>query len=230
MNFKLSFNAAVLTASIAMTATAASALTVDFNVGRNWTSGTNTYTSNDGSVNVDVDGVRVNNSGTVTDTDNFLTASWSGNQGGIGIYDCRNVRRGYCTWDEHTIDGSGPDEFALLDFGGLEVEVTSVTFAYWDRHDSFAYGTYEDTSIPATAQIFEEDLGSGNSSLYTHYFGSGELIGSIIGFGADSWRDDFKLQSISFDVVSAVPLPAGSILLLTGLFGMGVMRRRKRLS
>ncbi|KIC41444.1 hypothetical protein RA27_09310 [Ruegeria sp. ANG-R] len=230
MDSKRTYIAALSTAVLSVAATASSALTVDFNVGRNWTSGSNTYTSSDGSVNVGVDGVRVDRNGTVIDTDNFLTASWSGNQGGIGVYDCRHVRHGYCRHDQHTIDGAGPDEFALIDFGGLNVEVTSVTFAYWDRHDTFAYGTYNDSSIPASAQVYEEELGSGNTNPYTHYFGSGELIGSIIGFGADDWRDNFKLQSITFDIVSAVPLPAGSILLLTGLFGMGVMRRRKRLA
>lgn len=214
---------------IAMSASAASALTIDFNVNRGWTTDTNTYTSNDGSVTVSVNGARINSSGTIRNTSDFFTASWSGSHGGIGVYDCRNTTRsGYCSYDEHTIDGDGPDEFALVDFGGLNVKVTSATFSYWDRHDTFAVGTYDSTSTPTSANTYSEHLGGGNyGSHYTHHFGDHEVTGAVIGFGADSWTDDFKLKSIEFEVISAVPLPAGAVLLLTGLGGIGLMRRRK---
>jgi hypothetical protein len=208
-------------------ATSVGATTINFNVDRSYTNGFNSYTSTDGSVAVGVDGVRVDNSGTIISTSEFWTASWDGASGrsGLGVYDCS--WRSQCL-DNHLIDGRGPDEFALIDFGDLTVEVTSVVFSYWDRRDTFAFGTYDSTALPATALIYEENLDDGNSNPYTHYFGSGEVIGSIIGFGADSWRDDFKLQSISFNVLSAVPVPAGAVLLLTGLCGLGFMRRRRQ--
>ncbi len=205
----------------------ASALTIDFDVNRGYTNGSNSYTSTDGSVTVGVDGVRVNSSGTITNTSNFWTASWDGSNAyaGLGVYDCRWQNR--CR-DTHLIDGQGPDEFALIDFGDLVVEVTSVTFTYWDNRDTFAFGTYDSTVLPATAQIYEQNLDDGNSNPYTHFFDNAQVVGSLIGFGADSWRDDFKLQSITFDVISAVPVPAGGALMLTGLAGLGLMRRRRK--
>ncbi len=208
-------------------ATSAGAATINFGVDRSYTNGSNNYTSTDGSVTVGVDGVRVNNSGTITNTSDFWTASWDGaiERSGLGVYDCRWQNR--CL-DNHMIDGRGPDEFALIDFGDLTVEVTSVTFSYWDRRDTFAFGTYDSSALPATALIYEENLDDGNSNPYTHYFNAGEVTGSLIGFGADSWRDNFKLQSITFNVLSAVPLPTGLVLLLTGLCGLGFMHRRRQ--
>ncbi len=208
----------------------AAPVTIDFAVDRGWTSGTNNYTSDDGSVTVGVDGVRVDRDGAVINTEDFYTASWdswSGNYGGIGVYNCLNTRRGYCTRDDHRIDGAGPDEFALINFGNLVVEVISATFTYWDRRDTFAFGVYDTTDIPASASIYQENLDDGNSNPYTHFFDDDQVVGSIIGFGADSWRDDFKLQSVTFEVISAVPLPAGIILLLTAIGGLGVIQRRR---
>ncbi|WP_299648947.1 VPLPA-CTERM sorting domain-containing protein [uncultured Tateyamaria sp.] len=207
----------------------ASATTIDFDVDRGYTNGTNEYTSTDGTVSVGVDGVHVSSDGTIRNTRNFWTSSWDGpgENGGLGVYDCRWSN--LCI-DNSQIDGRGPDEFALLDFGDLVVEITSVTFSYWDANDTFAYGVYTDTDIPATALIYEQDLDDGNANPYTYSFGAGEVVGSIIGFGADSWRDNFRLQSVSFDVVSAVPLPAGGLLILTGLGGLAMMRRRRKTS
>lgn len=58
------------------------------------------------------------------------------------------------------------------------------------------------------------------------------LIGAINpAFGADKtyWEDAFKLKGMSFTVadVSEVPLPAAAWLFLTGLAGMGWMKKRK---
>lgn len=224
----LSLRAAFAAVCLSLGASVANAAVINFNVDRSWANGTNTYASTDGSVSVNVDGVRVNHSGTILDTENFYTASWSGRNGGVGVYDCSRAGRRSCAPDNPMIDGQGPDEFAVLDFGDLTVEVASVTFSYWDRRDTFAFGIYEDTTLPATAQIYQQDIDEGDSNPYTHMFSTGQVVGSIIGFGVDSWHDDFRLQSISFNVVSAVPLPAGLALMLTGLGGLGLMRRRRR--
>ena len=164
-------------------------------------------------------------SGTIVNTVNFWTASWSGANGGLGVYDCRFSN--LCL-DNPQIDGFGPDEFAIIDFGDLSVEITSITFADWDYNDTFAFGVYEDTEIPASAWIREANLEGSPSRISTYNFDSGQLVGSIIGFGADSWHDNFRLQSITFDVVSAVPLPAGGLLVLTSLGGLAFMRRRRK--
>lgn len=219
--------AGVVATAMAFGASAAGAVTINFDVDRPYTSGTNTYTSTDGSVDVVVDGVRINRDGAVTNSYHFWTGGWDapGVNGGLGVYECR--LQNLCI-DTRQIDGAGPDEFALLNFGDLVVEITSVTFSFWDRNDTFAYGVYEDTSLPAEPVVFERGLGSDNySNPYTYNFNDGELVGSIIGFGADSWTDDFRLQSISFDLVTAVSLPAGGLLMLTGLGGLALMRRRR---
>ncbi|WP_147114363.1 VPLPA-CTERM sorting domain-containing protein [Tateyamaria sp. syn59] len=227
MTFKTTFHSAYLAAALTAAASVASATTINFDSYENYTRGSNYYTSTDGQVSVGVDGVHVSSDGTIVNSRNFWTASWEGpnNSGGLGVYDCRLAN--LCI-DNTKIDGSGPDEFALMDFGNLIVEITSVTFSYWDSTDTFAFGVYEDTSLPAQALIYEEDLGEGDENPYTFNFAPGTIVGSIIGFGADSWRDSFRLNSITFDIVGAVPLPAGGLLLLTGLGGLAVMRRRKK--
>ncbi|APX14332.1 VPLPA-CTERM sorting domain-containing protein [Tateyamaria omphalii] len=227
MTFYNSFRSASVAAVLTATAGVAGATTINFDTYESYNRGSNSYTSTDGQVSVGVDGVQVSSDGTIVNTRNFWTASWEGpdNSGGLGVYDCRLAN--LCL-DNTKIDGSGPDEFALIDFGNLIVEITSVTFSYWDSTDTFAFGVYEDTNLPAGALIYEQDLSDGNENPYTFNFAPGQIVGSIIGFGADSWRDSFRLNSISFDIVSAVPLPAGGLLLLTGLGGLAVMRRRKK--
>lgn len=231
MKFDLynSMRAGVLAAAVACVGSIAGATTIDFDVDQYYTNGTNTYTSTDGLVDVAVDGVRVHRDGSIVNTRNFWTASWDGpgDNGGLGIYDCRLSN--LCL-DNSLIDGAGPDEFALLDFGDLVVEITSVTFSYWDINDTFAYGVYDDTSVGTTPSVYDDDLGGGANNPYTFAFTGGELVGSIIGFGVDSWHDDFRLQSITFDVVSAVPLPAGGLLILTGLGGLALVRRRRKVA
>ncbi|WP_299750953.1 VPLPA-CTERM sorting domain-containing protein [uncultured Tateyamaria sp.] len=231
MIFDLSnrLSACVFSVALAFVGSIASATTINFDVNEYYTSGTNTYTSTDGSVDVAVDGVRVNRFGTITNTENYWTSSWDGpgDNGGLGVYDCRWANS--CL-DNSQIDGAGPDEFALLDFGDLIVQITSITFSFWDNDDTFAYGVYENTAVPSTPVVYEDNLGGGANNPYTFAFGEGELVGSIIGFGVDSWNDNFRLQNITFDLVSAVPLPAGGLLILTGLGGLALMRRRRTIT
>lgn len=226
LNWLSSIRACLVTAVMTCAATTATAVTINFDVDRRWTQDTNTYTSTDSTVSVEVDGIRVGDDGRIQDTDRFWTASFespTGN-GGLGVYHCSF--RNLCI-DNPLIDGQGPDEFALIDFGDLEVQVTSATFAAWDSNDTFAYGIYTSTAQGTSAVTYVENVAEGVTNPYTHLFGAGEVIGSIIGFGADSGHDNILLQSITFDIIAAVPLPAGGLLILTALGGLVIMRRRK---
>ncbi|WP_299552938.1 VPLPA-CTERM sorting domain-containing protein [uncultured Tateyamaria sp.] len=227
LNLFNSIKAGAVAVAITCVGSAASAVTINFDVDRSYTSLTNTYTSTDDSVSVEVDGVRVNGGGTLgSNTNNFWTASWSdnGSGGGLGVYTCSWSN--LCV-DNGQIDGGGPNEMAMIDFGDLIVEITSITFSFWDSNDTFAYGVYDDAGPGATPVVYDDNVGGSASNPYTFGFGSGDLQGSIIGFGVDNWRDNFLLQSISFDVIAAVPLPAGGLLILTGLGGLALMRRRR---
>ncbi|MEL7104675.1 MAG: VPLPA-CTERM sorting domain-containing protein [Pseudomonadota bacterium] len=46
-------------------------------------------------------------------------------------------------------------------------------------------------------------------------------------FGIGAQFDDFRVKSITYEGVSAIPLPASSLLLLAGLAGLAALRRRK---
>jgi hypothetical protein len=225
--------AVTFTASLAL-ASAASATTINFNVGKGWNSAGHSYGASN---EVTVTGATVDHAGKILTNDEFV-ASWFGTQGGLGICSASKTRK--CTGgtsessgrDQHTIDGKTKREMALLDFGLAQVEITSVTFAYWDRYDDFDFGVYASKLVGAAPTPFTVNFDSGsNISLRTFSFSAGQLVGSLFGFGANHSSDAFKLQSLTYNTVppvSEVPLPAAGWLLLAGLGGMGAMKRRKK--
>lgn len=217
--------------AIVVSAGAASAASVSFATSNGWSSSGHTFGD------VTVTGATMSEGGRILSNDEHV-ASWSGGNGGLGImsgnrptyyhHDFRS-RRGHYYYDQHTIDGHGKNEMALLNFGSMNVEITSVTFNYWDRNDDFDFGVFDSLALGTQASSFTDDYDTGgNSSRKTFHFGPGTLVGSIFGFGADGPSDDFKLAGITYEEVAAVPLPAGAALLLTGLFGFGALRRSKK--
>lgn len=221
---------AAVAAALVCAASVASATTINFNVDQRFTRGVNTYDSTDGSVTVDVDGVRVVSDGTLNRTHQLWTGSWDngGVNDGLSVYTC--TWRNLCI-DDPSIDGAGFNEMALLNFGDLIVQITSVTFSLWDSNDSFSVGVYDSTDLGTTPTDYETGLGAGTTvtdGLYTHVFGPGDLVGSIIGFGTESNTSNILLNSITFDIIAAVPLPAGGLLILTALGGLVLLRRRQQ--
>jgi hypothetical protein len=140
--------------------------------------------------------------------------------GGCGYFGDRYVRQvnagigitGYN--DDSSVDGNYGNDLITFAFDRV-IDFSRVVFTGVDRNDRF------DVFIDG-ALVQEEILiaGSNPFSLSSLAIGSGQSIS----FGADGRFDNFRIGAIE---ISAVPLPAGALLLLTGLFGFGAMRRRQ---
>ncbi|MBF9036287.1 VPLPA-CTERM sorting domain-containing protein [Rhodobacterales bacterium HKCCE2091] len=227
MNVKVSLLAALL-AFVA--AGSSSAATITFNTARGLTTGANVYTN--GSEQVAVSAAN-HAGGIVSNLDIVSTMSRQGPDGGAGAcspsgrgtFACRND----VSWDDtgFAVDGLGAPEILLLDFGALRVSLTALTFSKVDGNDDVALYSYGNglLSGPTAATGALSLSGAGIATLT----GFGPLSGSIFGIAAPGADDDWKLQSVSFDLVpSQVPLPAGGLLLAGGLAGLAAVRRIRR--
>ena len=135
---------------------------------------------------------------------------WTGN--GLGV-------KSDSSDTNHRVDGSGANDILLFSFL-YDVDITSITFGNYAAGSSFdLYGSdrpaYEDCCNAIVAGAMDV---------------SGfDISGSVIGIGAWASGSAFKVRSltVSYEDVPPIPLPAGAVLLLTGLAGLGAARRRK---
>ncbi|MGR3321604.1 MAG: VPLPA-CTERM sorting domain-containing protein [Pseudooceanicola sp.] len=221
---KFNITALATVATIAF-GTAASASSVYFGVDKGWSTSGHTYGP------VTVYGATVDTDGKILTNDEKV-ASWSGH--GLGVCDKSNCT-GYSSedswWDQHTIDGKNDAGMALLDFGSMNVEITSVTFSHWEHDDDFDYAVFSSLAVGSSPLVWDEDVQiSGSGSYRTFTFAQGTLVGSLFGFGADYRDDEFKLKALTYETVptNEVPLPAGFFLMGTALGAAGLLRRRKK--
>ncbi|MGP1356726.1 VPLPA-CTERM sorting domain-containing protein [Roseicyclus sp.] len=199
---------------LALSAGAASAASVSFNLG---TGPGSDVTSNSGTaVRAISDGLRVHITGRVfrhgigsTSATSDATA-WSN---GIGLL------RNQWHHDSHLVDGHY-DEYLMLNFSE-EVRLTSLTFSYADHRDdwrvysgSFADFTFEDSGQLSNAGFVQTALVD-SLALGTHFL-----------VGTRNSHSGWKLQGLTVDL-APVPLPATGLLLLAGLGGLAVMRKRR---
>lgn len=118
-------------------------------------------------------------------------------------------------WDGSSIDGNYGNDLITFVFDRV-VDFSTVIFTGVDWNDDF------DLFIDGALVREENHIASQNPfNLAAMSVSSGQSIS----FGADGRFDNFRIGALSVDV-AAVPLPAGALLLLTGLFGFGLLRRR----
>jgi len=222
MTIKLSVAVA---AAVLACATTASATHFSFN--QHYVKPTDEITYNVDGIELKLTGNKVDKHG--NKIGDALIATYTSSAGGAGVCSgvLNNHRVGACGHDEHTIDGSGNREMAVLDFGSTKVNILSATFAYWDSNDDFEFAIY-DNGAGNSPTSYRTDVDVAGHGTVTYTFAEG-VMGSVFGIGSDWKHDEFKLQSVKVEEVmppiAPVPLPAGGLLLAAALGGLALRRR-----
>ena len=166
----------------------------------------------DGGRDVDVDGFHLNEDGTflVANTFDFTLGGMDFENGDIAVYD--------------PVTDMSSELFSESLFGGADARVTSISLT-------------EDSKIVLSAE--NEDNGADDLTLGGLTFGRGDLVAYDPLTGQASLIYDaanFTSGTATFDAVhyiasvpmAPVPVPAGGVVLLTALGGLGALRHRKR--
>jgi hypothetical protein len=125
------------------------------------------------------------------------------NSGGLGVTSSLG--------DSPIVDGVGLDDLLNLTFNH-KVKIISAVFSEIDFSDDFNF------------IVDGSNQGHFHIPLISHLYNFSGEQGHVFGFGAGENNDDFKLKSIT---VSAVPLPPALLLFASGLFGIGLLGRRR---
>lgn len=133
--------------------------------------------------------------------------------------------------DQHFLDSRGTDEAIALQFS-QPVQIVSAMFSYWDRSDDFSIARHaSDGTVLQYAGNVDGTCVSGSCNGNGSSYGmSGDLTGfgtsSLFSIGADGGGDEFKLKSLTVQL-APVPVPPAIALMLAGLGGFALMRRRQ---
>lgn len=229
--------ATILTAGIASAATVTERFDFywDYSSNGSWVS---LISNTEGDLTMDLTATTATDGQELTG-DEALVQHWNGY--GVGVNSGHDR--------EHTVDSTGANDVALFSFSidgvAQDVTVESIAFNYVDRFDAF--DLYVDGAYVSSQSADDGPYGGTQYSLIDLDAGPG----SVFGIGASSsencymrWshyqykmvescrvtNSSFKIKYLTVtydDEPSQVPLPAGMVLLLTGLGGLGLSRKRK---
>ncbi len=122
-----------------------------------------------------------------------------------------------------TTDGSGWDDYIILTFD-QDVQLESARFGNFNG----GYPGYDDFRLVYDV-TGDDNIGAGDFVTTDQddnpFSAFPSIEGNVYAFLATGSNDDWRLRNLT---VSTVPLPAGSLMLLTGLAGFAAMRRRKK--
>jgi len=239
MRKTLSVIAALTTVALATPATAAEQLWLDSDHSSYYNGQTTT-----GSFSFSTGGVTVKASAWSIQSNNKIEDEtlgiWSP---GLGIYSGTPDRRGNYS-DQHVIDNNGVDEFILLAFDqAVNISQVLLNTGYDSLRDTDLTVGFTTTALPLSGldgksvSYLSNTLGmslydvNGGSSSGWRSINSGSNVGNLWLIGAkfgDS-NDGFKLESLKFTSVPAVPEPSTWLMMILG-FGLvgGVMRSKRR--
>ncbi len=195
--------AAALTA---ISASAASAITIDFGSATQGPAGSLVVAQN--GYTVTITGRKINGAG--ADQGASQVTQWATNTGGGGL----GVTSG--AGDNHAVDGAGnlnEKDLLVLTFDHpVTLNTASFTYVDGDEHAR----VWADGVLQSTVALL------GHPSLVPL-----SVTGTVFAFGALTSLDSFKLRSIDVAELSPVPLPPAAALLATGLVGIGTLARRR---
>ncbi|PUB10896.1 VPLPA-CTERM sorting domain-containing protein [Yoonia sediminilitoris] len=121
-------------------------------------------------------------------------------------------------FDGSDIDGDFGNDLITFTFD----RVVDFTRVFFTGVESFGYAQDQfDVFVDGVLLREEVLIGENNPYDLTGF----SAIGRSISFGADSGYDNFRIGGLEVEL-AAVPLPAGGLLLLSGLFGLALARRR----
>jgi len=127
---------------------------------------------------------------------------------------------------QHALDSYYADEAFVFDFG-RQVSLTELVFGWAakskDNRTFYSGGWFELFVDGASAGIF------GANSAFAAVTGQVFSIGATNGGYLNKYYSHLKLKkmTVTYDDTPTVPLPAGAILMLTALGGLGIARKRK---
>ncbi|SDX72412.1 VPLPA-CTERM protein sorting domain-containing protein [Ruegeria halocynthiae] len=127
--------------------------------------------------------------------------------------------------DSPDIDGANGSDWLTFTFD-TAVRLVSISFGHFDAYDlgfDWRRGLYLVDDDDAWVNVRGDGAGFTGTDRSTYYFG--DVIARGFSIRAFQRNDDFVVSSFT---VAPIPLPASALLLIGGLAGFGVMRRRKQ--
>jgi hypothetical protein len=130
----------------------------------------------------------------------------------------------------HQVDGAYSNEFLKLAFNPA-ITLTKLQFTYASKNDDFHFYTWNGSSWsesgPYEACPNQNWTCGENGTAHWYTFGT-PYTGSMFLVGARGADDDWKLKGVKVEYQpSVVPLPAAGWMLLAGLGGIAALKRRK---